>query len=41
MFGSIAKNYYAPKILGINPEELYVVSVMPCVAKNMKLQEKN
>ena len=33
MFGSIAKNYYAPKILGINPEELYVVSVMPCVAK--------
>ncbi len=33
MFGAIAKNYFAPKVLGIEPEDIYVVSVMPCVAK--------
>lgn len=33
MFGSIAKNYFAPKIANIEPKDLYVVSVMPCVAK--------
>ncbi len=32
MFGSIAKNYFAPKI-NINPSDLTVISVMPCVAK--------
>lgn len=32
MFGSIAKNYFAPKI-NLTPEDLTVVSVMPCVAK--------
>ncbi|MGL5345920.1 MAG: NADH-dependent [FeFe] hydrogenase, group A6 [Peptostreptococcaceae bacterium] len=32
MFGSIAKNYFAPKI-NLQPEDLTVVSVMPCVAK--------
>lgn len=32
MFGSIAKNYFAPKI-GIDSTDLTVVSVMPCVAK--------
>lgn len=32
MFGSIAKNYFAPKV-GIEPSDLTVVSVMPCVAK--------
>ena len=32
MFGAIAKTYYAEKI-GIKPEDLIVVSVMPCLAK--------
>ena len=32
MFGAIAKTYYAKKI-GIEPSELTVVSVMPCLAK--------
>lgn len=33
MFGAIAKNYFAPKFANIEPKDLYVVSVMPCVAK--------
>ncbi len=32
MFGAIAKHYYAQKI-GVKPENLIVVSVMPCLAK--------
>ena len=32
MFGAIAKSYYAEKI-GVKPEDLVVVSVMPCQAK--------
>ncbi len=32
MFGSIAKTYYAKK-KGIDPKDIYVVSVMPCLAK--------
>lgn len=32
MFGAIIKSYYAKKIR-IDPEKIYVVSVMPCVAK--------
>lgn len=32
MFGTIIKSYYAKK-MKINPEQIYVVSVMPCVAK--------
>ncbi len=32
MFGAIAKTYYADKI-GKKPEDIYVVSVMPCTAK--------
>lgn len=32
MFGAIAKTYYA-KALGVEPERLFVVSVMPCTAK--------
>lgn len=32
MFGVVAKNYFAPKI-GVDPEKLKVVSIMPCVAK--------
>lgn len=32
MFGSVAKNYFAPKV-NLKPEDLLIVSVMPCVAK--------
>ncbi len=32
MFGAVAKTYYA-KVLGVEPERLFVVSVMPCTAK--------
>lgn len=32
MFGTIAKTYYAEKI-GVKPEDLIVVSIMPCQAK--------
>lgn len=37
MFGAVLKTYYANKI-GINPEKIYVVSVMPCVAKKFERQ---
>ena len=32
MFGAILKTYFAEKI-GVSPEQIYTVSVMPCVAK--------
>lgn len=32
MFGAIAKTYYAEKI-GVKPEDMVVVSIMPCLAK--------
>lgn len=32
MFGSVAKTYFADRE-GIDPKDIYVVSVMPCVAK--------
>ena len=32
MFGAIAKSYYAKKI-GMDPKDIVVVSVMPCLAK--------
>lgn len=35
MFGSCVKTYYAEK-LGVDPEKLYVVTVMPCVAKKFE-----
>ncbi|MDR0950702.1 MAG: [FeFe] hydrogenase, group A [Candidatus Ancillula sp.] len=37
MFGAAAKYYY-PKIEGLNPEDVYVVSVMPCIAKKYEAQ---
>lgn len=37
MFGAIAKTYWAEK-LGINREDLVVVSIMPCVAKKYECQ---
>ena len=37
MFGAVAKTYYAEKI-GKKPEDMFVVSVMPCTAKKFECQ---
>jgi iron-only hydrogenase group A len=37
MFGAVAKTYYARK-LGKQPEQIFVVSVMPCTAKKFECQ---
>ncbi len=37
MFGALAKTYYAEKI-GKKPEEMFVVSIMPCTAKKFESQ---
>lgn len=39
MFGSILKSYYAEKE-GIDPNKIYVVSVMPCVAKKFEKERE-
>ena len=37
MFGAVAKTYYAQKE-GIDPENIFVVSVMPCTAKKFEAE---
>ena len=37
MFGALIKTYYAEK-QGIDPEKIYMVSVMPCIAKKFERQ---
>ena len=37
MFGGLMKTYYAEK-MGIDPKDLFVVSVMPCTAKKFEIQ---
>ncbi len=37
MFGAVAKTYYAEKI-GKQPEDIFVVSIMPCTAKKFEAQ---
>ena len=37
MFGALIKSYYAEKE-GIDPNKIYVVSVMPCIAKKFERQ---
>jgi NADH-quinone oxidoreductase subunit G/NADP-reducing hydrogenase subunit HndD len=37
MFGAIAKTYYAEKA-GIDPADMYVVSIMPCTAKKFECE---
>ena len=39
MMGALVKNYYAQKI-GRKPEEMYMVSVMPCTAKKFEAQRE-
>lgn len=40
MFGAITKTYYAEK-MGIPPEDIVCVSVMPCTAKKFELQRED
>lgn len=35
MFGAVAKTYYAEK-MGIDPKDMFVVSIMPCTAKKFE-----
>ncbi len=37
MFGPLAKTYYA-ELAGINPKDIFVVSIMPCVAKKFEAE---
>ena len=39
MFGSLVKTYYAEKA-GIDPEDIFVVSIMPCTAKKYEVQRE-
>jgi NADH-quinone oxidoreductase subunit G len=39
MFGALIKNYYAPKI-NCQPEDLIVVSIMPCTAKKFEARRE-
>lgn len=37
MFGAVIKSYYAQKI-GVEPQNIFVVSVMPCTAKKFEIE---
>ncbi len=37
MFGAVAKSYFAEK-MGIDPHKLFVVSIMPCIAKKSECE---
>ena len=39
MFGALVKSYYAEKA-GIDPKDIYVVSIMPCTAKKYEVQRE-
>ncbi len=39
MFGSLVKTYYAERA-GIDPKDLFVVSIMPCTAKKYEVQRE-
>ncbi|MCE5188838.1 MAG: [FeFe] hydrogenase, group A [Eubacteriales bacterium] len=40
MFGALVKTYYAEK-MGIDPKDLFVVSIMPCTAKKFECTRDN
>lgn len=40
MFGAVAKSYYA-ELLGVDPEKIFCVSVMPCLAKKHECELPN
>ncbi len=40
MFGAVAKSYFAERI-GVDPSRIFVISLMPCVAKKAECAEPN
>lgn len=40
MFGAMAKTYYAQR-MGLDPKDIFVVSVMPCTAKKFEITRDN
>jgi NADH-quinone oxidoreductase subunit G len=40
MFGALLKSYFAEKI-GVDPHKIFVVSIMPCLAKKAEVAEPN
>ena len=40
MFGALVKTYYAEK-MGVDPKDLFVVSIMPCTAKKFECTRDN
>lgn len=40
MFGALVKTYYAEK-MGLDPKDLFVVSIMPCTAKKFECTREN
>ena len=40
MFGSVTKSYYA-NLLGVDPEKIFCVSIMPCISKKQECDIEN
>ncbi len=40
MFGAVAKSYFAEKI-GVDPHQIRVISIMPCIAKKSECEQPN
>lgn len=41
MFGAVAKSYFAEKVLDVDPEKIFCVSIMPCTAKKAECELPN
>ena len=41
MFGAVAKSYFAENVLGVDPEQVFCVSIMPCTAKKAECELPN
>jgi len=41
MFGAVAKSYFAEKVLDVDPNEIFCVSIMPCTAKKAECDLPN
>lgn len=41
MFGAVAKTYFAQKVLDVDPDRIFCVSIMPCTAKKAECELPN
>lgn len=41
MFGAVTKSYFAEKVLGVDPNSIVCVSIMPCTAKKAEIAIPN